>query len=134
LADTLKLHEPTFSAKIAPSPHRWKAWLVFIAATAHLASCGSQEDAGAIVPGIYDLSQSAGPDGTLVVHKDGTYSDMEDNVPKPVDKGTWYYKDGRFCLESAARADALCFAETANPDGAIVLSADGQIVTLTPRS
>lgn len=126
------------SAAVAPgrpalTVRRGMALGLCLAAISLLASCDGQQESGAVEPGIYAVAQSEGPPGTLVVRKDGTYADMEDNVPKPVDEGTWRYDDGQFCLESAASAGTLCFTETRGKNGEIVLAADGRTVTLTLR-
>lgn len=122
-----------FPRTSSASTDDWILRTALVAAAALLASCGGQKSDGAVQPGVYALSQSAGPPGTLVVKKDGSYVDMEDNVPKPVDRGSWRYEDGRFCLESAASAGKLCFVETVGKDGEIILADEGRTITLKPR-
>ena len=85
--------------------------------TALLAGCGNEQGEGPMKPGIYAY---AAPDGTahrMIFNEDGTYSDMEDNVPKPVEQGKWFRRDGQFCLKSDNTGADLCLVENAEDAG-----------------
>ena len=93
---------------------------------------GSRLGEGPMKMGIYKATQ---PDGTVTtfVLKKGTYADMEDNKPKPVDEGTWWREDGKLCLASKVTTARACFAEKAlGNDGTIELSFNGATSTMRP--
>lgn len=83
-------------------------------------------------PGIYAYE---GPDGSkhrMVFGKDGTYADMEDNQPKPVEEGEWFRRDGQLCLQSGQTKTELCLEEKAvGDDGSFSLSGNGIVTNFT---
>jgi len=89
-----------------------------------LAGCSSAGE-GPMEPGIYAATQ---PDGTvtrMVVNNDGTYADMADNIPQPVDTGSWWRADGKLCLRSDVGPQEFCFTEMAGDEpGTFSLSND----------
>lgn len=89
-----------------------------------LAGCGGQPE-GPMVPGIYEATQ---PDGTvtrMVFSNDGTYADMADNIPQPVDSGRWWRRDGQLCFESVNATGSFCFSEAAGErEGSFTLTGD----------
>lgn len=93
--------------------------------TALLAGCGNEQGEGPMKPGIYAYE---GPDGTahrMIFSEDGTYSDMEDNVPKPVEQGEWFRRDGQLCMKSGNTGAELCLEEKAGENGGFSLSGSG---------
>ena len=93
---------------------------------------GSRLGEGPMKMGIYKATQ---PDGTVTtfVLKRGTYADMEENKPKPVDEGTWWREDGKLCLASNVNAARACFEEKAlGTDGTVELSFNGVTSTMRP--
>jgi len=93
--------------------------------TALLAGCGNEQGEGPMKPGIYAYE---GPDGTahrMIFSEEGTYSDMEDNVPKPVEQGEWFRRDGQLCMKSSNSGAELCLEEKAGEDGGFSLSGNG---------
>ncbi|RIV77946.1 hypothetical protein [Pelagerythrobacter aerophilus] len=88
-----------------------------------LAGCGNSPE-GPMKPGIYAYEA---PDGSThrMVFQESTYADMADNVPKPVEEGTWKRRDAQLCMTSAASGAELCFDEKAEADGGFSLSANG---------
>ena len=89
-----------------------------------LAGCGNEQSEGPVKPGIYAYEA---PDGSRhrMVFQDSTYADMADNVPKPVEEGTWQRRDGQLCMTSGATGSELCFDEKAEADGGFSLTANG---------
>lgn len=90
-----------------------------------LAGCGDNQSDGPMKPGIYAYE---GPDGVkhrMVFSDNGTYSDMQDNVPKPVEQGEWLRRDGQLCLTSGKTGKELCLREKAEANGGFSLSGNG---------
>ena len=76
-------------------------------------------------PGIYS-TLSNGVEHRAIFNKDGTYVDMQDNVPKAVSQGTWSRKDGKLCLHETGAAAPLCAEEKAvGSDGSFSITANG---------
>jgi len=96
--------------------------------TTLLAGCGNEQGEGPMKPGIYAYEA---PDGSKhrMVFQESTYADMADNVPKPVEEGTWRRRDGQLCMTSDATGAELCLNEKAEPDEGFSLSGNG-ITTL----
>lgn len=94
-----------------------------------LAGCGNDRGEGPMEPGIYAYE---GPDGSkhrMVFGKDGTYSDMQDNVPKPVEQGEWFRRDAQLCMKSEQTGAELCLDEKAMGDEGDFSLAGNGIVT-----
>ena len=94
-----------------------------------LAGCGDAQGEGPMKPGIYAFEAPDGSRHRMVFGKDGAYSDMLDNQPKPVGQGTWFRRGGQLCLKSDKTGTDLCLDEKARgDDGSFTLSGNG-IVT-----
>lgn len=93
--------------------------------TALLAGCGNEQGDGPMKPGIYAYEAPDGSAHRMIFSEDGTYSDVADNVPKPVEQGKWLRRDGQFCLESGNTGTSLCLEEKAGEDGGFSLTGNG---------
>lgn len=97
----------------------------FFLSAALLAGCGNEHGEEPVKPGIYAYE---GPDGVrhrMIFSEDGTYSDMADNLPKPVEQGEWFLRDGELCLTASDTGTALCLKESAEANGGFSLSGNG---------
>lgn len=97
----------------------------FLLSTALLAGCGNEQGDGPMKPGIYAYEAPDGSAHRMIFSEDGTYSDMADNVPKPVEQGKWLRRDGQLCLESGNTGTSLCLEEKAGEDGGFSLTGNG---------
>jgi len=61
----------------------------------------------------------------MIFSEDGAYSDMADNVPKPVDQGQWLRRDEDFSTKSGNTGAKLCRERRAGEEGGFSLSRDG---------
>lgn len=96
---------------------------------------GCRDEDGPMKPGIYGMSLSDGTNVRMIFTEDGGYSAMQDNIPKPVDEGTWERRDGQLCLNSAPRQEEACLDETAAGDaGNFTLTEDGETTLFTKLS
>ncbi|WP_062561856.1 hypothetical protein [Paracoccus aminovorans] len=94
-------------------------------ALALLGGCRDEQAEGPMKPGIY-ATTSNGIAHRAVFNKDGTYVDMQDNVPKPVAQGKWSRRDGKLCLHEDGAAEPLCAEEKAvGTDGSFSITANG---------
>lgn len=80
-------------------------------ALALLAGCRDELGEGPMKPGIYAIVTADGSHNRAVFNKDGTFVDMEDNKPKPVNEGKWWRADGQLCMSSTGTAEPLCGEE-----------------------
>ncbi len=97
-----------------------------------LAGCRDELGEGPMTPGIYSIVTADGSHNRAVFNKDGSFVDMEDNKPKPVDQGKWWREDGKLCMASTGTADPVCGAEKPlGDDGSFAWQANG--VTLEFR-
>lgn len=103
----------------------------FLLSAALLAGCGNEQGEGPMKPGIYVYEASDGSSHRMVFSEDGTYSDMEDNTPKPVEQGQWLRRDGQLCMKSANTGAELCLEEEAGEDGSFSLSRNGTATHFT---
>lgn len=100
-----------------------------------LSNCSDRQGEGPIEGGIYTATQADGSQSRLVVSAQGTYSEMEDNVPQPVDQGEWTRSDGKFCMISSVEKLEICFDEIENEaDGTITLSTPDTAITLVKET
>lgn len=76
-----------------------------------LAGCRDELGEGPMKPGIYSIVTADGSHNRAVFNKDGTFVDMEDNKPKPVNEGKWSRKDGKLCMLSNGTTEPLCGEE-----------------------
>lgn len=97
----------------------------FFLSAALLAGCGNEQGEGPMKPGIYAYEGSDGVKHRMVFNEDGTYSDMQDNVPKPVEQGEWRRRDGQLCLTSSKTGTELCLKEKAEANEGFSLSGNG---------
>lgn len=94
-------------------------------ALALLAGCRDELGEGPMKPGIYSTIYE-GIEHRAVFNKDGSFVDMQDNVPKPVAQGKWSRKDGKLCLAQDETAEPLCAEEKAiGSNGDFSLTANG---------
>ena len=110
----------------------YKGSAIVAAAALALAGCGNNQGEGPIKPDIYNTVEPSGNVGRLNVRADGTFHDIDD-MGRGTDSGTWSRKDGKFCLDSQTNGE-VCFEEKAGANGAITLTYQGQVFTLTPAS
>ena len=96
-----------------------------------LAGCGNEQAEGPMKPGIYAYEAADGVSHRMIFSEDGTYSDMQDNVPKPVEQGQWLRRDGQLCMKSGNTGAELCLDEKAEADGGFSLSKDGTTTQFT---
>lgn len=96
-----------------------------------LAGCGNEQGEGPMKPGIYAYEAADGVNHRMIFSEDGTYSDMEDNVPKPVEQGEWLRRDGQFCMKSDNSGAEVCLDEKAEADGGFSLSKGGATTQFT---
>lgn len=96
-----------------------------------LAGCGKEQAEGPMKPGIYAYEAADGVSHRMIFSEDGTYSDMQDNVPKPVEQGQWLRRDGQLCMKSGNTGAELCLDEKADAGGGFSLSKDGSTIQFT---
>lgn len=90
-----------------------------------LAGCGDEQGEGPMKPAIYAYEAADGSSHRMIFSEDGTYSDMQDNTPKPVEQGQWFRRDGQLCMTSGNSGAEVCLEEKAGEDGGFSLSRDG---------
>lgn len=96
-----------------------------------LAGCGNEQGEGPMKPGIYAYEAADGSSHRMIFSEDGTYSDMQDNVPKPVEQGQWLRRDGQLCMKSGNSGAELCLDEKAEANGGFSLSKGGTTTQFT---
>lgn len=89
-----------------------------------LAAC--RDEQGPMQPGIYDAIGDDGSKVRMVFKTDGTFAEMADNKPDPVDQGTWQRRDGKLCFQSEQIAELFCFEEKPLGEDGFTLTANGQ--------
>ena len=97
-----------------------------------LAGCGDAQGEGPMKPGIYAFEAPDGSRHRMVFGKDGTYSDMVDNQPKPAGQGKWFRRSGQLCLKPDNTGNDLCLEEKARgDDGSFTMSGNGIVTHFT---
>ena len=95
--------------------HAHTPLIVCLAASALIAcgpAVGDKSGDGPAQSGIYAYTMPDGTEGAMVIHGDGNYAQMLDDVPEPIEQGTWRRENDRFCLDDGQGPDA-CFIERA---------------------